>query len=91
MEDEYLVHATILLSQRPLTRGWTKLGRIHERRGESDRAWHCYDQARVAYPPCEEKDRYMERMAGILTVKPVGHGVAHRGVPIGSRGWVSRS
>ena len=67
MEDEYLVHAPILLSQRPLNHeAWTKLGRIHERRGESDRAWHCYDQAQVAYPPCEEKDRYMERMAGIM-------------------------
>ena len=67
MEEEYLVHAPILLSQRPLNHeAWTKLGRIHERRGESDRAWHCYDQAQVAYPPCGEKDRYMERMAGAM-------------------------
>ena len=34
MEEEYLVHAPILLSQRPLNHeAWTKLGRIHERRG----------------------------------------------------------
>ena len=83
MEDEYLVHAPILLSQRPLNHeAWTKLGRIHERRGESDRAWHCYDQAQVAYPPCEEKDRYMERMAGIMDGQT---GRAWRRPPVESR------
>ena len=62
-EDEYLEHATILLAQRPMNHeAWTKLGRIHERRGSTDEAWHCYDQAQVCYPPCEERDRFIERM-----------------------------
>jgi len=62
-EDEYLEHATILLAQRPMNHeAWTKLGRIHERRGSTDEAWHCYDQAQVCYPSCEERDRFIERM-----------------------------
>ena len=62
-EDEYLEHATILLAQRPMNHeAWTKLGRIHERRGSTDEAWHCYDQAQVCFPPCEERDRFIERM-----------------------------
>ncbi|MFL2951588.1 MAG: hypothetical protein ACJZ67_02425, partial [Candidatus Thalassarchaeaceae archaeon] len=62
-EDEYLEHARILLAQRPVNHeAWTKLGRIHERRGSTDEAWHCYDQAQVCYPPCEERDRFIGRM-----------------------------
>ena len=62
-EDEYLEHATILLAQRPMNHeAWTKLGRIHERRGSMDEAWHCYDQAQVCYQPCEERDRFIERI-----------------------------
>ena len=62
-EDEYLEHARILLAQRPVNHeAWTKLGRIHERRGSTDEAWHCYDQAQVCFPPCEERDRFIERM-----------------------------
>jgi tetratricopeptide (TPR) repeat protein len=62
-EEEYLEHATILLAQRPMNHeAWTKLGKIHERRGSTDEAWHCYDQAQVSYPSCEERDRFIERM-----------------------------
>tara|TARA_B100001559_G_scaffold319097_1_gene327645 strand:- start:107 stop:1057 length:951 start_codon:yes stop_codon:yes gene_type:complete len=62
-EEEYLEHARILLAQRPVNHeAWTKLGRIHERRGSTDEAWHCYDQAQVCYPPCEERDRFIGRM-----------------------------
>ena len=27
-----------------------------------DEAWHCYDQAQVCYQPCEERDRFIERI-----------------------------
>jgi len=63
MEDEYLEHAPILLAQRPLNHeAWTKLGRIHERKGHPDKAWHCYDQAQIAHPACGERDRFRQRM-----------------------------
>ena len=69
-EDEYLEHAPILLAQRPMNHeAWTKLGRIHERRGSADEAWHCYDQAQVCHPSCKERDRFIERMEAMMDGK----------------------
>ena len=66
-EDEYLEHAKLLLAQRPINHeAWTKLGRIHERRGSTDEAWHCYDQAQVCQPSCKERDRFIDRMGAMM-------------------------
>ena len=45
-EDEYLELTRKLLAQRPSNHeAWDKMGKLHERRGEFDQAWLCYDQA----------------------------------------------
>ena len=62
-EDEYLELSRIILAQRPSNHeAWTELGRMHERRGEFDQAWMCYDQAQTHFPDIEVRDRFKDRM-----------------------------
>jgi len=54
-----------LLAHRPMNHElWLELGRLHERRGEADHAWSCYDQVQQLRPHSEERDRFLERLKG---------------------------
>ena len=62
-EDEYLGLSRIILAQRPSNHeAWTELGMMHERRGEFDQAWMCYDQAQTHFPEIDVRDRFKDRM-----------------------------
>ena len=62
-EDDYLKLARVLLAQRPSNHeAWSELGRMHERRGEHDQAWLCYDQAQSNFPGIPVRDQFRERM-----------------------------
>jgi tetratricopeptide (TPR) repeat protein len=53
----------IILAQRPSNHEtWNELGKLHERRGEFDDAWFCYDQAQTYFPTIKVRDRYKKRM-----------------------------
>ena len=54
-----------LLAHRPMNHElWLELGRLHERRGEVDNAWSCYDQVQQLRPHSEERSRFLERLKG---------------------------
>lgn len=62
-EDEYLELTGKLLAQRPSNyETWARMGRLHERRGEYDHAWFCYDQAQTHSPTLRSRDEFRERM-----------------------------
>ena len=62
-EKDYLELSRIILAQRPSNHeAWTELGRMHERRGEFDQAWMCYDQAQIHFPDIEVRERFKDRM-----------------------------
>jgi tetratricopeptide (TPR) repeat protein len=62
-EEDYLKLARVLLAQRPSNHeAWSALGRMHERRGEYDQAWLCYDQAQSNFPEFLVRDQFRERM-----------------------------
>ncbi|PDH24930.1 MAG: hypothetical protein CND29_01165 [Marine Group II euryarchaeote MED-G36] len=63
-EEEYLELTAKLLAQRPSNHeAWTKMGRLHERRKESDKAWFCYDQAQTHMPSIKVRDEFKQRMS----------------------------
>jgi len=63
LEDEYLELTAKLLAQRPSNHeAWIKMGRLHERRAESDKAWFCYDQAQTHMPSIKVRDEFRQRM-----------------------------
>ena len=63
MEEQYLELSRIILAQRPSNHeAWAELGRMHERRGEFEQAWMCYDQAQTHFPEIHERDRFRDRM-----------------------------
>ncbi len=63
MEDQYLELSRVLLAQRPSNHeAWAELGRMHERRGEYEQAWMCYDQAQTHFPDKAVRDRFRARM-----------------------------
>jgi tetratricopeptide (TPR) repeat protein len=63
MEEQYLELARIILAQRPSNHeAWSELGRMHERRGELEQAWMCYDQAQTHFPDIHVRDRFRDRM-----------------------------
>ncbi len=66
-EDMYLELNSILLSQRPTNHeAWDRMGKLHERRNEMDKAWLCYDQAQTHMPSSKARDMFRKRMeAGI--------------------------
>tara|TARA_B100000029_G_scaffold84727_1_gene75386 strand:+ start:1466 stop:2344 length:879 start_codon:yes stop_codon:yes gene_type:complete len=62
-EDEFLELSKLVLAHRPNNHEtWSELGRLHERRGEYDNAWMCYDQAQLHFPEIPARDRFIERM-----------------------------
>ncbi|MEE3270270.1 MAG: hypothetical protein VX204_04065 [Candidatus Thermoplasmatota archaeon] len=62
-EDEFLELSKLVLAHRPNNHEtWSELGRMHERRGEYDNAWMCYDQAQIHFPNIPARDRFIERM-----------------------------
>ncbi|MDE0706189.1 MAG: hypothetical protein OSB22_00155 [Candidatus Poseidoniales archaeon] len=63
MEEQYLELSRIILAQRPSNHeAWAELGRMHERRGEFEQAWMCYDQAQTHFPDIHVRDRFRDRM-----------------------------
>tara|TARA_B100001179_G_C18331189_1_gene292425 strand:- start:97 stop:579 length:483 start_codon:yes stop_codon:yes gene_type:complete len=63
MEEQYLKLSRVLLAQRPSNHeAWAELGRMHERRGEYEQAWMCYDQAQTHFPDKAVRDRFRTRM-----------------------------
>jgi len=62
--EELFMHLSrIILAQRPSNHEtWDELGKLHERRGEFDDAWFCYDQAQTYFPTIKVRDRYKKRM-----------------------------
>jgi tetratricopeptide (TPR) repeat protein len=63
MEKQYLELSRIILAQRPSNHeAWAELGRMHERRGEFEQAWMCYDQAQTHFPDIHVRDRFRDRM-----------------------------
>lgn len=72
-----------LLAHRPMNHElWFELGRLHERRGEIDLAWSCYDQVQQLRPHSTERDRFLERLKGDMDGKEKsgwsGPSVEHR-------------
>ena len=62
-EDMFMYLSRIILAQRPSNHEtWNELGKLHERRGEFDEAWFCYDQAQTYFPTLKVRDRYKKRM-----------------------------
>ena len=63
-DEELFMHLSrIILAQRPSNHEtWNELGKLHERRGEFDDAWFCYDQAQTYFPTVKVRDRYKKRM-----------------------------
>jgi len=62
-EDRFIQLSTHLLSHRPSNHeAWTELGRLHERRGEFDDAWLCYDQAQTHFASLQVRDEFRDRM-----------------------------
>ena len=62
-EDEFLELSKLVLAHRPNNHEtWSELGRMHERRGEFDNAWMCYDQAQIHFQDIPARDRFIERM-----------------------------
>ncbi len=63
-DEELFIHLSrILLAQRPSNHEtWNELGKLHERRGEYDDAWFCYDQAQTYFPILQVRDKYKKRM-----------------------------
>lgn len=63
MEEQYLGLSRIILAQRPNNHEtWAELGRMHERRGEFEQAWMCYDQAQTHFPGIEVRNQFRDRM-----------------------------
>ena len=62
--EELFIHLSrIILAQRPSNHEtWNELGKLHERRGEFDDAWFCYDQAQTYFPTIKVRYRYKKRM-----------------------------
>ena len=62
-EELFMYLSRIILAQRPSNHEtWNELGKLHERRGEFDDAWFCYDQAKTYFPTIKVRDRYKKRM-----------------------------
>ena len=63
-DENLFIHLSrIILAQRPSNHEtWNELGKLHERRGEYDDAWFCYDQAQTYFPTLPVRDRYKLRM-----------------------------
>jgi len=62
-EDLFIELERILLAQHPANyEAWGELGKLHERRGEYNQAWFCYDQSQTYFPSAKIRDAFRERM-----------------------------
>lgn len=82
-ETLFIELARHLLAHRPMNHElWLEMGRLHERRGEIDDAWSCYDHVQQLRPHLNERDRFLERLKGDMDGKEKqpwsGPTVAHR-------------
>ena len=69
-ENEYLELTRKLLAQRPVNHeAWDKMGKLHERRGEFDQAWLCYDQAQSNSNNLNSRDDFKVRMESLIDGK----------------------
>lgn len=69
-EIEYLELTRKLLAQRPSNHeAWDKMGKLHERRGEFDQAWLCYDQAQSNSNNLNSRDDFKVRMESLIDGK----------------------
>ena len=69
-EKEYLELTRKLLAQRPANHeAWDKMGKLHERRGEFDQAWLCYDQAQSNSNNLNSRDDFKVRMESLIDGK----------------------
>ena len=56
-----------LLAHRPNNHElWMELGRLHERRGEIDEAWSCYDHVQTIIPHHTPRDEFLLRLKGAM-------------------------
>lgn len=56
-----------LLAHRPNNHElWMELGRLHERRGEIDEAWSCYDHVQTILPHQSPRDDFLSRLKGAM-------------------------
>ena len=56
-----------LLAHRPNNHElWMELGRLHERRGEIDEAWSCYDHVQTIIPHQTPRDEFLLRLKGAM-------------------------
>ena len=63
-EDLFLDLSRHLLAHRPNNHeAWEELGRMHEKRGDFDEAWLCYDQSQTVFPDSTSRDRFKQRMS----------------------------
>lgn len=61
--DLFIVLARNLLAHRPQNHElWMELGRLYERRNESEEAWICYDHVQNLRPHQTPRDDYMHRL-----------------------------
>ena len=53
-----------LLSHRPTNHElWNELGKLHEKRGENDEAWLCYDNAQEINPSNHSREKFLQRIS----------------------------
>ncbi len=61
--DIFIQLSKHLLAHRPNNHElWMELGRLHERRGETDEAWMCYDHVQNLRPHLSPRDEYLSRL-----------------------------
>ncbi len=62
-EDLFIELCRHLLAHRPSNHElWMQLGRLHERRGETDSAWSCYDHVQTLRPHIFARDEFLSRL-----------------------------
>ena len=62
-EDLFIELSRHLLAHRPANHElWMQLGRLHERRGEIDSAWSCYDHVQSLMPHILVRDEFLNRL-----------------------------
>jgi tetratricopeptide (TPR) repeat protein len=62
-EERFIELARHLLAHRPNNHElWLEMGRLFERRGESDEAWSCYDHVQSLRPHTQPRDEYLQRL-----------------------------
>lgn len=72
-EDRFIELARHLLAHRPSNHElWMELGRLFERRGQSDEAWSCYDHVQNLRPHTQPRDEYLIRLKQAMDGEKAG-------------------